>query len=85
MSTASAGGSASERRALLGVLGQRVRDARAAVHEHRHGPVGSVELADARRDLLRALQEYTAALEQEGLPVPRTIRMELRLHGRLFE
>ena len=54
----------------LGVLSQRVRDARAAVHEHRQGPVNSTDAVNARHRLLLALEAYIAALESRRLPVP---------------
>lgn len=77
------GGGATSRRPL-DVLSASVRDARAAVHLHRHGPV-SAELTNARRDLVHALQEYTSALEDRHLPVPYALRAELRLQRRLFD
>jgi hypothetical protein len=67
----------------LDVLSRCVRDARAAVHQHRHAQVPA-ELASARRELVHALQEYTSALEDRHLPVPYALRAELRLHSRLF-
>jgi len=81
--TAGPDGTAASRRLPLGVLSRSVRDARAAVHKHRHGQV-SAELANARRELVHALQEYTAALEARHLPVPYALREELRLHSKLF-
>jgi hypothetical protein len=77
-------GSVAARMLPLDVLSRSVRDARAAVHQHRHGPV-TAELANARRDLVHALQEYTAALEDRHLPVPYALRSELRLHRQLFD
>ena len=67
----------------LGVLSRSVRDARAAVHQHRHEQV-SAELANARRELVQALEAYTSALEDRHLPVPYALRAELRLHSQLF-
>jgi hypothetical protein len=67
----------------LDVLSRSVRNARAAVHQHRHAQV-TAELANARRELVDALQEYTSALEDRHLPVPYALRAELRLHSRLF-
>lgn len=77
-------GTAPSRRPPLDVLSRSVRDARAAVHQHRHGPV-SAELTNARRELVHALQEYTSALEARHLPVPYALRAELRLQRRLFD
>jgi hypothetical protein len=83
--TARADGTAASSPGLpLDVLSRRVREARAAVHRHRHGPVASNELAAARRDLMLALEDYTTALEQRCLPVPYALRTELQLHRQLF-
>jgi hypothetical protein len=68
----------------LGVLSQRVRDARAAVHEHRQGPVNSTDAVNARHRLLLALEAYIAALESRRLPVPHPLRAERELNRRLF-
>jgi hypothetical protein len=83
--TARADGTAASHGLPLHVLSRRVREARAAVHRHRFGPVASAELAEARRDLMLALEEYTNALEQRCLPVPYALRTELRLHRQLFD
>ena len=77
--------SAPEQRRSLDELSRKVRDARAAVHRHRHGPVVPADLASARRELVHALQEYTSALEERKLPVPSALRAELQLHRRLFD
>lgn len=69
----------------LGVLSQRVRDARILVHRHRQGPVNSPEVVDARRRLLEELENYVAALELRHLPVPRALRAELELYAQLFD
>lgn len=68
----------------LGALGKRLRDARAAVDEHRAGHAGSVEALCARRSMLEALEDYIGALEARRLPVPYVLRDELRLHQQLF-
>lgn len=68
----------------LGILGLRLRDAREAVAEHRHGPVGSEAARRSRRMMLEALEEYIRALETMHLPVPYALRDELRLHQQLF-
>ena len=73
------------RRLSLEILSARVREARAAVHRQRNAPVVSTELASARRRHVRALEEYTLALEERRLPVPSALRAELTLHSRLFD
>ena len=69
----------------LHVLAQRLRVAREAVAEHRHGPVGSEAAAISRRAMLQALEDYIGALEGLRLPVPYALRDELRLHQQLFD
>jgi hypothetical protein len=81
--TTGSDGTAASPQLPLDVLSRSVRNARAAVHHHRHAQV-SGELANARRELVQALQEYTSALEDRHLPVPYALRAELRLHSRLF-
>ena len=71
--------------ATLGILASRLREARTAVAEHRHGPVGSDAAAGSRRVMLRALEDYIGALETLRLPVPYALRDELRLHQQLFD
>ena len=71
--------------ARLGVLAGRLREARSAVAEHRHGPVGSDAVVGSRRMMLRALEDYIGALEALRLPVPYALRDELRLHQQLFD
>ena len=73
------------RQLSLSTLSRGVRDARVAVHRHRHGPVVATELASARRALMTALEEYTSALEQRHLPVPHALHLELQLHQQLFD
>lgn len=68
----------------LGALAVRLREAREAVAEHRHGPVGSEAAVGSRRLMLQALQDYIGALESMRLPVPYALRDELRLHEQLF-
>jgi hypothetical protein len=70
---------------MLGLLVRRVHEARSEVDRCRHGRVVREDLAAAHRELLRALQEYTTALERHALPVPPRLRAELRLHRDLFE
>jgi len=67
------------------VLGLHVQDARAVVRQRRHPPVVPANLAEARRALIAALEEYTGALEQRHLPVPHALRTELRMHRQLFD
>ncbi len=68
----------------LGALSERLRDARDAVAEHRHAPVGSESAVSSRRTMLSALEDYIGALESMRLPVPYALRDELRLHRQLF-
>lgn len=69
----------------LGVLALRVREAREAVAQHRHGPVGSEAAVGSRRAMLQALEDYIGALEALRLPVPYALRDEFRLHQQLFD
>ena len=69
----------------LTVLSRSVRDARAEVRQRRRGPVACTELADARRALISALEEYTGALEERHLPVSHALRTELQMHRELFD
>lgn len=62
-----------------------MRDARAAVRQRRHGPVVPGDLAEARRELITALEEYTVALEQRHLPVPHALRAETEMLRELFD
>jgi hypothetical protein len=70
--------------AQLGALAGRLREARDAVAEHRHAPVGSEAAISSRRRMLSALEDYIGALEAMRLPVPYALRDELRLHRDLF-
>jgi hypothetical protein len=70
--------------AQLGALAGRLREARDAVAEHRHAPVGSEAATSSRRLMLSALEDYIGALEAMRLPVPYALRDELRLHRDLF-
>lgn len=69
----------------LDVLSHRMRVAREAVHQRRQGHAASPELASARHGLVIALDDYIAALEKRHLPVPNTLRAELRLHKQLLD
>jgi hypothetical protein len=69
----------------LSALGRTVRHARQEVHECRHAVGTTRDLADARRALISALQNYTVALEEQHLPVPSALRAELKMHRDLFE
>lgn len=71
--------------APLNVLAVRLREAREAVAEHRHGPVGSEAAVGSRRRMLQALEDYIGALESLRLPVPYALRDELRLHQQLYD
>jgi hypothetical protein len=70
--------------AQLDALAGRLREARHAVAEQRHAPVGSEAAASSRRLMLSALEDYIGALEAMRLPVPYALRDELRLHRDLF-
>ncbi|MBI2243344.1 MAG: hypothetical protein HYU55_05155 [Nocardioides sp.] len=63
----------------------RVHRARTAVEHSRNGWVARDELADARHELMLALQAYVSALERRKLPVPWRMQAELRLHRDLFD
>jgi hypothetical protein len=67
----------------LSVLSKRLREARAAVHEHRQGPANSPGVVKARHRLLLELEMYIAALESRRLPVPHPLRAERELNRRL--
>jgi hypothetical protein len=69
----------------LNLLASQLREAREAVAEHRHGPVGSEAAVGSRRRMLQALEDYIGALEARRLPVPYALRDELRLHQQLFD
>ncbi|MDI6908561.1 hypothetical protein [Nocardioides sp.] len=69
----------------LGTLLLRVRRARSAVEQCRNGRVARDELADARHELMLALQAYVSALERRKLPVPWRMQAELKLHRDLFD
>ena len=60
---------------LMGEV-QRTRDLAA---EERATSASWMQQLESRRDSLRALEDYVAALEQLAFPVPRQIRDELRL------
>ena len=69
----------------LETLLQRVHRARTTVEDRRNGRVARDELADARPELMLALQAYVTALERRKLPVPWRMQAELRLHRDLFD
>ena len=77
-------GNRDPRKASLEMLSRSVRDARLVVRQRRHGRIVPTDLAEARRALISALEEYTVALEQRHLPVPHALRTELEMHRRLF-
>jgi hypothetical protein len=65
----------------LDALLQDVRDARTRLDVQRAAPLKRhVSTADARRELLAALESYAAALGTAGRPVPYRIRDELHLY-----
>ncbi|HEY0949775.1 hypothetical protein [Nocardioides sp.] len=69
---------------LDGLL-RRVHRARTAVDGFRHLQGARNQLADARHDLMLALQAYVDALETRKLPVPWRMHAELKLHRDLFD
>jgi hypothetical protein len=64
---------------------RRIRRARTVVDRCRNGRVARDELADARHELMLALQAYASALERRKLPVPWRMLAELKLHRDLFD
>jgi len=66
-------------------LFQEVNDARAAITIARRAPLGRSRLVDAPRTrLLNALEAYTAELQARHLPVPYSIRDDLRIQRRIL-
>jgi hypothetical protein len=65
--------------AHLSQLQRDIQAAREVLAHRRHTERTVAAVADARATLLEALEEYTAALERECLPVPYALRDELRL------
>jgi len=66
-------------------LFQEVISARAAMTVARRAPLGRSRLIDApRKRLLVALEAYTAELESRNLPVPYSIRDDLRIQRRIL-
>jgi hypothetical protein len=63
----------------LAHLQREVHTARGVLADRRHGERNPAGVDDARAALLSALEDYTAALERERLPVPYALRDELRL------
>lgn len=65
----------------LRLLLDRVVRSRAAERDQLRRP-GSQRTAElsARLDTLHALEEFAAALEQRGWPVPQPIQLDLRTH-----
>jgi len=64
---------------MLGRLLAEVQRTRAVHAQERQGGVPWTQLAETRLESLTALQNYVAALEGLGFPVPRQVRDELRL------
>jgi hypothetical protein len=66
-------------------LFQEVIAARAALTVARRAPLGRSRLVDApRARLLVALEAYTAELNSRNLPVPYSIRDDLRIQRRIL-
>ena len=66
-------------------LFQEVIAARAAMTVARRAPLGRSRLVDAPRTrLLLALEAYTAELKARNLPVPYSIRDDLRIQRRIL-
>jgi hypothetical protein len=66
-------------------LFQEVIAARAALTVARRAPLGRSRLVDApRARLLGALEAYTAELNSRNLPVPYSIRDDLRIQRRIL-
>jgi hypothetical protein len=66
-------------------LFHEVIDARAALTVARRAPLGRSRLVDApRARLLLALEAYTAELSSRNLPVPYSIRDDLRIQRRIL-
>lgn len=78
-------GDGSAPRTSLAMLARCVQDAREVVRRRRHPPVVPAELTEARRALVAALADYTAALERRQLPVPPALRTELEMNRKLFD
>ena len=72
-------------RRRLAALLEAVQAARSAEREHqaRRG-VSATDIAHVRRQTLRALEDYAAALERLSWPVPRLLHQEIQLHQALL-
>jgi hypothetical protein len=68
----------------LADLDRRLHEARRGVAARRTGRGHRDDLARAHRDLLAALEAFTGALVEHGLPVPPALRTELQLHRDLW-
>lgn len=73
-----------DQRVPLAVLDRRVHAARREVAARRGAGVHRDELARAHGALLAALEAFTGALAEQGLPVPPALTTELRLHRDLW-
>lgn len=62
----------------LHMLLNRVIRARSELARERHANHGPAALASARTQMVRSLEAYTGALTTRHLPVPYTLRDELR-------
>ncbi|WP_244931877.1 hypothetical protein [Nocardioides sp. W7] len=68
----------------LAHLNRRLHEARQRVADRRTGRGHRDELARAHRELLAALEDFTGALVERGLPVPPALHTELQLHRDLW-
>ena len=74
-----------EGRLRLAALLEAVFAARHAEREQRRGRgVSTVDMADVRRETLRAMEDYATALERLAWPVPRLLHQQIQLHQALL-
>ena len=64
----------------LALLAHDIRVAHDLVHQLRRGPIVPDRLLAARQTLLMAMESYAAELTARGLPLPRKLHGDLRLH-----
>ncbi len=67
----------------LPALLEAVQSARQGVREARGLPLGRENLSTAHASLLKAMEHYTAHLTACGLPIPPSLRDDLRLERNL--
>lgn len=70
-------------RSLESLLGEVVSARSAQQTVQRRPGIGADALAQVHWATLRALEDYAAAVERRGWPVPREIRRDLHLHRAL--